>query len=186
MQTEISKTAPKSVITKLRDEASKNPIFKAVCQGFAIRDRTRAQVTIASLTQKMMKEGFNYSRKDYVSVLKVLADLGFGRLEMSARGKVKSLKDIKITLQSIGRAAVSDSTVLTRANFSNKFKELPEEKAHAKTIAGKIGMTKPKAYKAQLIVHFAKDEITTFTLPNGITEQQLGSFLARYYNSKEI
>lgn len=197
MQLQTEKTitrkalSPKEVVTRLRQKASEDPIFKSVAQGFAIRERSRNQVTIASLTQKMNKEGFNYTRQDYVDVLKFLANLGFGRLDLSPKGKVRALKDIPMTLQSIGMAAVANSTDFDRQSISKAQAKLPipkvderVAKAHAKTIAGKIGMNQvKKSYKAQLIVHFAKDEVTTFELPNGITEQQLGSFLARYYNS---
>lgn len=188
LQTE-TKQSPKDVISKLRAEASKNQAFKAVCQGFAIRDRTRAQITIHSLYSKMLKEGFKYTRQDYVGVLKTLAGLGLGKLELSPRGKIRALKGITVKLQDIGMAAIADKDTLGKAAVTKTFTKLPIqeavkiEKAHAKTMAGKIGMKQLNiSYPAELVVRFSKNEVTTFNLPYGITARQLGSFLARLYN----
>lgn len=196
MQTEVQTNQTKrpmtsEVHTKLMTEAARNPVFMAVAQGFAIRERTRNQITIHSLTQKMTKEGFNYKREDYIKVLYFLHGLGFGSLKLSSRGKLLALKNIETTLQSIGMAAINGKEPLKKAAKTNKFKPLANkvdikiEKEHSKTKTGKIGMEQlNKKYDAELVVHF-EDEVVTFKLIKGITTQQIGSFMARYYNTKE-
>lgn len=93
------------IIEKLKEEVTKNPAANAVLHVFALRKRTAQSVTIARLTQSMKNEGFIYTRGDYESVLKTLADLGVGKLDIDSKGRIRSLRDIKLTLQSIGGAA---------------------------------------------------------------------------------
>lgn len=199
METEVQKQikaaqAP-NLIQRLMQEAATNPMSKAVFEGFALRIRTRAQVTVHSLTQKMQKEGFdNYASQDSVNVIKLLAQLRLGDLVLSPKGKVRAIKNIKVTLQSIGLAALGSKNALESAHFSNKFipLQIPKpviekvEKSYAKTKGPKVPMEKlDKRYEAELIVHF-EDEVVTFKLVKGITPQQIGSFMARYYNNKGV
>lgn len=194
MQTEVQKQIEAKgytpeLIRKLQ-ESTKNPMMKAIFEGFAVRLRTRAQITVTSLTQKMQNEGFKeFVRQDAVNVIKLLGALKLGEIQMTNRGKVKALKNVRVTLQSIGLAALGNVNELKRAEFATKFIALPKpapaiEKAHAKAKGPKLPMDQlDKKYDAELVVHF-EDEIVTFKLIKGITSQQIGSFMARYYNNK--
>lgn len=92
-------------IEVLKEEAKKNPVANAVFHVFATRQRTRQVLTVDGLTQRMKAEGFSHKHSDYEPILKLLADLGFGTLQMGRGGRIEGLKDIKKTLQSIGSAA---------------------------------------------------------------------------------
>lgn len=100
------------VITKLREEAKKNPVANAFFLNCAMRRRSRSTVTLHSLLQKMKNEGFNFTSKQYEEVIKLLASLEIGKLDTDYKGRVRGLKDIGITLQSLGKAACANSTKL--------------------------------------------------------------------------
>lgn len=102
-----------SLIDNLKKEAQTNEAFNAVCHMFALRKRARNDVTVEALTRRMEKEGFKYTKEQYVDILKTMSKLGIGKLDSTASGKVRALKDVKMTLQSIGKAAVATSDLRT-------------------------------------------------------------------------
>lgn len=112
------------LISRLRTEASTNPAANAVFHMWALRLRARFTVTIGSLSAKMRAEGFHYTNGDYANLLKFLAGLGFGTLDVSPTGRIKALKDINITLQSIGKAACGGNNELFSYRPRNHFKNL--------------------------------------------------------------
>lgn len=128
------------VVETLKKEADKDEAFKDVSHVFASRKRARRQVTVASLANRMAKEGFGHSRTDYARVLRRLADLGFGSLQKDAKGNIKALKDIRISLQSIGAAAVGEAQKLINARQRVKFSALsaPEAMSIAQGIADAV------------------------------------------------
>ncbi len=185
MQTQTQTNATRdSVVAKIRKEASQKPAFNAVFQVFAKRQRARAQVTMHSLTATMKKEGFKYSRDEYAQVLKFLAHLGLGRAEFNRNNKFKALKDIKVTLQSIGLAATAKSEALDKWYSHNKFSSLPNQAADyvkpalQKDVVRAVNIR----YPAELTVKFSKDEVTTFKLPLGLSPKELGLLLASQYS----
>lgn len=103
IQTEVTAN---DTVSKLKSEAKKNPVFNAVAYSFAMRERSRRQVTVNNLALIMKREGFNYSRKELQEVLKFLGSLQLGKLEKTPRGNVRVLKGIPVTLQSIGLSAL--------------------------------------------------------------------------------
>lgn len=136
-----------TVVEILKKEADKDTVFKDVAHVFAQRKRARRQVTVTSLAARMAKEGFDYSKSEYARVLKRLSDLGLGSLQQDARGRIKALKDIKISLQSIGAAAVGSSKNLVNRTDRIKFNHLslPEAEAIAKGIAASAAKDEEKA-----------------------------------------
>ncbi len=115
----------KQLIETLKTETSKDPVTSAVLHVFAARERARAQVTIPALVARMKEEGFLYAPGEYGKVLKLLASLGVGRLDTDSSGKVRALKDVKVTLQSIGMAALGQATVIEPISTRNKFQRIP-------------------------------------------------------------
>lgn len=176
--TRIETSQPQDLVTKLRNQASKDKAFNAVCHIFAMRERSRAQVTLSSLMATMLREGFSFDRKQYVEVLKFLASVGLGRLDAEKNGRVKALKDIKVTLKSVGLAAVSKQDALDKASFSNTFKPLPS--VSAQQPQGEAESVHVR-YPAKLTVSFDKDEVSTFSLPKGISAKELGELLTQLY-----
>lgn len=127
-------------IDLVKQEAAKNPAANAALYVFALRKRTRHQVTLTSLVSRMKAEGFeNFKAEDYAPLLKIMANAGFGKLATDAKGRVKGLKDINTTLQSIGAAAVSDVkgiAMLDKASPRHRFGKLsvPTVKAPTKAV----------------------------------------------------
>jgi len=95
-----------ALVHKLQERARMNKVFNSMAHVFAIRERTRRQLTVTSLYAQMKREKFIFSKNDYINELQLLATLSVVSLEKSSRGMIKALVDIKITLQSIGQAAL--------------------------------------------------------------------------------
>lgn len=115
----------KEVIKTLQDKRSQDPVMDAVLHTFASRQRARNIVTLAALYQRMKEEGFKYDEAEYARVLKMLGELGLGKVDFDSKGRIRSLKDIKVTLQSIGLAAVGQSTTMDQAHRRNRFQKIP-------------------------------------------------------------
>jgi hypothetical protein len=174
---------PNYLVSKLRNEVVNNEVFSAVMHKFALRQRARAQVTLHSLTQTMDKEGFKYTRADYVEVLKVLGGLGFGKLEYDSKKRLIALKNVNTTLQSIGKAAVGKGE-LKKVQFKNKFNTLttmPLKRAISLEVKRDTVKAVSIRYQAELTVKFSKDETTTFPLPGGLSPKELGLLLSSQY-----
>lgn len=102
----------KEAVQSLRNEAKSNPAANAVFHVFATRQRARGTVTVAALMQRMKDEGFLYPGDKYTDILKLLAKLGFGRLNVNSKGRVTALTDVKTKLQAIGMAACGSNETL--------------------------------------------------------------------------
>lgn len=121
-------------IKVLKKEVETNKALDAVLHVWALRKRARNTVTVGALKQRMKLEGFEFSPSEYAQVLKFLAQTGFGTLEADKRGQVLALKDVKITLQSIGQAVCGGTKEpLHRFKARQRFQSLPPvlaSKAH--------------------------------------------------------
>lgn len=127
-----NKEASNDITAKIKNRAETSKVFNILCHVFALRQRTRRQITIHSLFVTMTKEGFNFTKDDYRKELEFLAEIGIGTLERSKTGVVKALKNIKITLQSIGMTGVGKRPVLQAARLRNLYTQLPETTTVAK------------------------------------------------------
>ncbi len=113
-----------NLVTELKNKATQDKVFNDVCVVFATRDRARFTVTVGGLMQRMKKDGFTYGPSELQPVLRFLASLGLGHLQMSA-GKVIALTDVKTTLQSIGSVALGQTTALAKFRQRHKFHAIP-------------------------------------------------------------
>lgn len=109
------------MVMSLQKEVQQDAAFNAVAHVLALRERARGQLTLRALSQRMKKEKFNYSDAQYAAILKKLAHLGFGRLDTDFKGRVRGLKEIKMTLQSIGAAACGQKVSLSHHRQRNRF-----------------------------------------------------------------
>lgn len=98
-----------TLIEKLQAEAKKSEVAKDLFLAWTVRQRARQVVGLAPLYKRMTADGFTYTWDEYGSVLKFLASVGIGRLDLDPKGKLRGLKDIKLSLQSVGRAAIDGS-----------------------------------------------------------------------------
>lgn len=94
------------MVEALRNKAKEDKVANAIFHMFALRDRSRSDVTIVGLSQAMKHEGFNFKRDEYQKFLRFLSSIGIGQLMQDSKNKVKGIKDIHLTLESIGRAAI--------------------------------------------------------------------------------
>lgn len=121
------------MIEQLKQEAKANKVSNAVFHVLAMRRRARHNITLNGLQQRMKAEGFDYKPADYIPAIRLLAKLGFGQLDVDSLGKIRGLKDIKTTLQSIGVAAVGNAADL--ANYRRRLKFQPLTQEQAKVVA---------------------------------------------------
>ncbi len=123
------------IVEVIRKEAKQNKVADAVFHMWAARDRARGIITIGGLEQRMKKEGFNFDKADYAKFLRFLSNLNFGKLDES-NGKVRSLKDVKVKLQSIGQVAIGGKNNLEGWRVRNKYKHfIPPATQHKETTA---------------------------------------------------
>lgn len=135
----------KEVVFALRTEVKNDKVFSDVCQMFAERQRSRHQVTVKSLSLRMhYLYGVKHTDNDYRKVLTTLATLGFGRVENDRAGRLRALKDVKTTLNSIGKVAIGKTESLEEQNKStkNKYVRMTEIATTQPTrTSNKIGLT---------------------------------------------
>lgn len=142
MQTQVEiKYSPKDVVAMLRERANKSVAFNAMVHVFALRERTRQQITLANLFQVMLREGFRHTKLEYAKELEFMAALGIGKLEHDSKGRLRALKGIQVTLQSIGLAAAAKKDSLDRVTLIPTFTSLP-------IITDVIKKTPPKVEKS--------------------------------------
>lgn len=191
-----SKLNESDIIAALKKEASTNPVFNSVCHVFAMRERARQQVTVPSLRFRMQVEGFDYTKEQYVNVLRYMASLGIGVLAFDRNKEVKALIQINITLQSIGNVAVG------LGNKLDSFKSQVEPKLKMKPITMHNHTTVPLPTKPVLpvtkekvltqpsftdtlavsLIVYVDGKPVTFNLPKGLTTKEFGEVLADLYS----
>lgn len=115
-----------AVIQALRSRCESSKTFNSMCHVFALRERTRRQITLGSLQASMMKEGFKFTKQQYAEELKFMANLGIGKLVLNKKGSVVALSNVLVTLQSIGLAAMTGVKELAAFKPAAKFKSLDE------------------------------------------------------------
>lgn len=165
----------------IRAQAASSAIFKDVCTLFAVRQRSRSQVTVASLKASLMNEGFKVTRTQVINVLTFLAKYNVGRLKYDSKGVI-ALTDIKVSLQSIGKAAIEQGNI-EKQKPQVKFVKLPaiDFQEPVKEPAHKIKVT-PRRYTASLVVTIDNETIT-FDIPNRLTMKELAELLSKFYES---
>lgn len=113
------------VIQTLKLEAATDDKFAKVCDMLAARERSRSQMTVKAMDLRMKQHGAPLPEDDYRRVLKVLADLGFGTLEMDNRKRPLALKGVKVSLASIGEVALGRARGFKSVKLRNRFYKLP-------------------------------------------------------------
>lgn len=171
------------IVEALQKEAKTNPASSAVFHVFASRERARSTVMLTSLYNGMKKEGFSFSRADYVSVLKLLNSLGFGTLYQDSRGRVLGLKNVKTTLQSIGEAALGNSNV----NFQsfrprNRYTNLQPRNQNIREIYPRSPLEAPVKAKEDCKVNLEVDingKTIHIPMTKNLTSEDIASLINR-------
>lgn len=168
----------KQVVESLKQMATKK-VANDVFHAWALRDRTRQVVTVEALAQRMKKEGYDYPQHEYAAILRQLSNMGLGRLETGAGGKVRALKDVRLTLQSIGRAAVGDAP-LKGWHARNRFghlvtstdsaPEIVQEKAVEPSSTINVGVT---------LMVTINDKSVGIQIPDNLTVAEVSALVAK-------
>lgn len=141
------------IVDSLKKEATVNPVANAVFHVFATRERARSVLTLQALQRRMKREQFTYPVSKYAELLKLMSSLGLGKLDIDPKGRIRSLKEIKASLQSIGMAACTDS------------KELKSNKQRARFIT--MPVRPPKQSPIQAVAEYIKKDIGVVAYING-------------------
>lgn len=178
MEAEYTAVKVAKAVKTLRDRVAKDKIARDVFHVMSIRERARNVITLGGLQQRMKKEGYNHEMSDYIDVLKLLSNLEFGTLITDNRGKVTGLGDIKITLQSIGAAAMGKSDDLVGWKPRNKYvpintvaeviqtRETPRPRAPSSSSTEGVSLT---------IVINGKP--VSFNIPNDLNEKEIAQLI---------
>lgn len=124
-QVEVSQKSAAQITQALKQGASANKNINNVCLVFAMRERTRFQVTVGSLRLAMAQEGYMMTVKDIEEVLIFFASVGIGKLHYNNKKRLTGLVEVKWTLQSIGRAALGEAVSVARAERQRRYANLP-------------------------------------------------------------
>lgn len=163
------------VVSQLVSEAKANPASNAVFHVFGLRQRTRPSVSLVSLYHKMRKEGFSYTKEEYLPVLRLLATSGFGDLDVTSHGRVKGLKNIKTTLQSIGQMACGQKVTAEKFKPRRKFVNIMQKPAALKHFEVK---NNPSYFDINLEVNL-NGKVLHIPVPKELDANDLQSLLSR-------
>lgn len=165
------------LIDLLSKEAKENKAFNAFAHVCALRKRARGQITMVGLAQRMKKEGFNYSSAEYEKILKFLASHNLGKLKTDNKGRVIALDDIKISLQSLGAAAVSGGDLRTWKQ-RNQYKELPAAVSTPRPL-----QSEPKSPPSVYLTLVVNGKAVNVKIPKDFTERDIADLLLSFRDS---
>lgn len=151
------------VVQAIVKEMKENPAADAVMHSWALRKRARSTVTLGALHKRMQAEGFQFEYEEYKRILKLLAHSGIGKLELDSKGEPVALKEIRTTLQSIGKAACEGKSVLKATGF--KPQALPQKAPQLVSVTG-------------IVVKIGSRSIVIF-VPENASGRELSTLLVR-------
>lgn len=101
-------------VEKLQQTTKENPVVNAVFHVIALRERQRYNLTPDGLYYRMRREGFNYSKNQYLIVFKLLDELGLARAVINKEGRIEQLKDFRLPLPQLGALACGQNVELEK------------------------------------------------------------------------
>lgn len=150
------------IIKNLRDKAKSSKIASDIFTVCAMRERSRASLTIAGLSQRMKAKGYHYDRNEYEQFLAFLGNLGLGDIVTSRTGRVRALRNIHITLKSIGDAAMNNDKFLRPFTVKNKFTPLMANKPPVLTNIVEAPIEKTNKYRYLKTTPIEKSELSRY------------------------
>lgn len=166
----------KQLVERLKSEVIENKAFNDVFTMFSKRERTRDKVNLYSLIRRMELEGYKHDTNDYADILKKMADLGLGELELNKKGQIKSLKNIKITLQSLGNAAIGKGTQqLETFSQKNSYQKLTVDAS----VVSKAATGAMAGYPVSITV-VINGKPVNFRVPKELNENEIADLVVRF------
>lgn len=168
----------KQVIETLKKEVQTNKALDATLHICAMRKRARNQLTLNTLYNRMHQEHYKFTRGELAGVLKLFADTGVGRLEVDRKGRPKALKDIKVTLQSLGNSALtSASPKLDTFKPKSKYKIIASEPNKSFTVKPNPGIV-GVSIQAEI-----NGKIVLIPVPSNLTPEDVADLVRRFQNN---
>ncbi len=175
----------KDVLNKVVVEAEANPVSNAVFHVLAARERNRSTLNLASLYSVMKKEGFTHTRSQYADVLKFLGLINVGVLNYTKRGRLIGLKDISISLKTMGSVAVNRQTppVSERKkaeviHLMNKAKERGSSNMEDKISPLEVP---PPSSDRKYVTLYLNHKPFTISIPNEFTKEEVALLIHKFY-----
>lgn len=113
-QGEVFNMNNSEIVQKLREKNNSSEVAHAVFVKLGLRARARSSITLSSLYNVMISDGFNYNPSEYAEVLEFLASIGLGTLDRDKKGHVRGLVNIPVTIPTIGRVACNSASKLEK------------------------------------------------------------------------
>lgn len=173
-----------AMVLKLKDESKTDPTLNAVVHDFALRRRTRSQITLHALEQRMKLEGFTWTRDQCRNVLKLLGSCGVGKIDTDKEGNVIAIRDIKVTLQSIGRAVVGKEPIkqFNKRNTFGKLAVVPTPQPP------KRRGRKPRAYQTPgsriVLTIIVNEKPVNIPVPSDLTPTEIAELISGFNGGK--
>lgn len=162
------------IVTRLKKEVASNEIANSILTSWALRERSRYTVTTSGIVQRMKIEGYPISKAQCEPFLELLATMGLGKLQRNARGRITGLTEVKMTLQSIGLAAIEKAS-LEGFKKRAKFSKLVTEATQAPRQGRREGL--------QLVISVSGKPVQ-ITIPEELSDADI-SYLVRKFMHKE-
>jgi hypothetical protein len=166
------------VIDRLSQEAKSKPAANALFHVWGVRERhaRNGVVSMRAVRSQMQEEGFTFDQKEYEAILRLLAELGLGKLDVSHKGEVRGLKEVRTTLKSIGMAACQKSG-LKSARIRNRYSKIAARRApvaQERQEPAYAGVT-----AVGLVVNLGKRSIS-IPVPKDISGEELSALVAKF------
>lgn len=161
-------------VNKLQSRVANDPIYKAVFNVMAQRERNRHNMTTRGLYYKLRKEGHKFQEKDLVPIFRLIAELGLATLDINTRGRVEAIRGFKAPIQKIGEMACGTVSVSRPKANSPTLMSVPKVEAVAANSKTKQTM------KAALTLYVNNKPIE-INLPENMTKEDLISIIGRFY-----
>lgn len=100
-------------VSRLQSETKENPVLSAVFHVLALRERQRYNLTPDGLYYRMRREGFSYSKKEYMVVFNLLPELGLAKASRDKKGQVEQLTEFRLPIPKLGQLACGEKVELT-------------------------------------------------------------------------
>lgn len=170
-------------ISTLKKEVAQNPAASAVFHVFATRQRARHMVSLRALSQRMEKEGFDFSPTEYSKVLRLLSDCGFGKLEKNKRGKVTALVEVKTTLQSLGAAVLGQQKKVDAYHRRQMYKDVVAVSQAVKKSPQTLTVYPYRASSTVSITLTINGKPIIVPIPGELTPEEIAGLIAHFQAS---
>lgn len=114
----------KDLVKAIQLKSANDEVFKHVCELFAQRQRARTRVTVKTIQRVLAQQGKTYSKEQVSNCFRYLASLSVGKIDNGMNGKLRSLKDIQYSLQSIGLAGQGSVAPLQQTKLRKHYTNL--------------------------------------------------------------